>query len=1026
MSSFLLVFAFGFSVQAQSISGTVSDENGVPLPGATVLVEGTQNGVSTDFDGNYSIDASSGDTLVFSFVGYSSQSVVVGSSATVNVSLQPDNALSEVVVTALGVKRNVKAVGYSITQVGGEELSDNKTTNAINALQGKVAGVMVTGSAMGAKGSSRVVIRGTSSLTGNNQPLYVVDGITINNSNLGSAGVWGGADYGDGISSINPDEIESVSVLKGGAAAALYGSRASNGVIIINTKSGAGTEGIGVEFNSSTQFDMLNLSLRDTQTTYGQGRDASKVADAIDTYQAWGPKIDGSLVAQWDGVSRPYTNKGSNLDKFYQTGETYTNTIAISASDEKGSTRFSVTNLDNLDIVPNSTLKRNSFGLNTSRRYGDKVSLDVNMKYILEDQEGNPQLSDSPGNGNFAVNLFAPTVDVNDMLGEGGLGRNADFTEFRISDNSYSQNPWFAAYNYINSSEKARFIGALNARYDITDYLYLRGRLGGDRYDLHKTNSTPWGTAYQPNGSINENKSTFSQYDADAFLGTDNLQIVDDLTVNAFVGIGSNVQEYNATSKSGSHFIVPFLINVGNTKNQGGGYSYWKKQINSLYGSAEFGYQDWAFLTLTARNDWFSTLSLKDKKAPNNDLYTSASVSLVLSDVMDLGDTVSFLKLRGGYSQVAGGADSPYALSLSYGIYGQGHLGASLGNISGGTIPNTEITPFEKNETEFGVDLRMFDNKLSIDATYYDNETLGDIVGVSASATSGYGSALANLGNISNKGVELLIKGEIMRTEDFAWNASINYTNNTREVVATNDTGGNISMDEPRSRNLRVTHIVGEKYGALYGSSYVRNDAGQIVHQMVNGIPIPKIGARKILGFGVAPTALGLGSSFRYKDFNASILIEGKSGGQIYSGTNAFLIRNGHHKKTIPAGGREAGFVPNGVMEDGSTITTSIPQAQQEDYYRRTYSIAEEAIQDSDYMRLRQLSIGYTVPSSMLEGSFISKATISLIGRNLFFLSNSTDNIDPESAYNNGNSAGLEWFGLPVPRTVGLNVNLKF
>jgi TonB-linked SusC/RagA family outer membrane protein len=1020
------VFAFGFSVQAQSISGTVTDDNGVPLPGATVLVEGTSNGVSTDFDGNYSINASSGDTLVFSFVGYSNQSVVVGSSATVNVSLQPDNALSEVVVTALGVKRNVKAVGYSITQVGGEELSDNKTTNAINALQGKVAGVMVTGSSMGAKGSSRVVIRGTSSLTGNNQPLYVVDGITINNSNLGSAGVWGGADYGDGISSINPDEIESVSVLKGGAAAALYGSRASNGVIIINTKTGAGTEGIGVEFNSSTQFDMLNLSLRDTQEIYGQGRDASKVSDAIDTYQAWGPKMDGSLVAQWDGVSRPYTNKGSNLDKFYQTGETYTNTIAVSSSNENGSTRFSVTNLDNLDIVPNSTLNRNSFGLNSSRKYGDKFNVDVNMKYILEDQEGNPQLSDSPGNGNFAVNLFAPTVSVDDMMGEGGLGRNADLTEFRISDNSYSQNPYFAAYNYINSSEKARFIGALNARYDVTDYLYLRGRLGGDRYDLHKTGSTPWGTAYQPRGSINENKSTFKQYDADAFLGTDNLQIVDDLTVNAFVGIGTNVQEYDAVSKSGSDFIVPFLIDVGNTKNQGGGYSYWKKKINSAYGSAEFGFQDWAFLTVTARNDWFSTLSLKDKESPNNDLYTSASVSLVLSDVMDLGDTVSFLKLRGGYSQVAGGADSPYALSLSYGIYGQGHLGASLGNISGGTIPNSEITPFEKNETEFGVDLRMFDNKLSIDATYYDNETLGDIVGVSASATSGFGSALANLGNISNSGIELLIKGEIMRTDDFAWNASINYTNNTSEVVATNDTGGNISMDEPRSRNLRVTHIVGEKYGALYGSSYVRNDAGAIVHQMVNGIPIPKIGPRKILGFGVAPTSLGLGSSFRYKDFNASILIEGKTGGQIYSGTNAFLIRNGHHKKTVPAGGREAGFTPNGVMEDGSAITTSIPQAQQEDYYRRTYSIAEEAIQDSDYMRVRQLSIGYNVPSSMLEGTFVDKATVSLIGRNLFFLSNSTDNIDPESAYNNGNSAGLEWFGLPVPRTIGLNVNLKF
>ena len=1022
------MFAFGFSVQAQSISGTVTDDNGVPLPGATVLVEGTQNGVSTDFDGNYSINASSGDTLVFSFVGYSNQSVVVGSSATVNVSLQPDNALSEVVVTALGVKRNVKAVGYSITQVGGEELSDNKTTNAINALQGKVAGVMVTGGSMGAKGSSRVVIRGTSSLTGNNQPLYVVDGITINNSNLGSAGVWGGADYGDGISSINPDEIESVSVLKGGAAAALYGSRASNGVIIINTKTGAGTKGIGVEFNSSTQFDMLNLGLRDTQEIYGQGRDASKVADAIDTYQAWGPKMDGSLVAQWDGVARPYTNKGSNLDKFYQTGETYTNTIAVSSSDENGSTRFSVTNLDNLDIIPNSTLKRNSFGLNTSRKYGDKFKVDVNMKYILEDQEGNPQLSDSPGNGNFAVNLFAPSVSVDDMMGEGGLGRNADLTEFRISDNTYSQNPYFAAYNYINSSSKSRFIGAINARYDLTDYLYVRGRLGGDSYNLHKTNSTPWGTAYQPLGSISEGKSTFSQYDIDGFLGTDNLQLADDLTLNAFVGIGTNVQEYDAVSKSGSNFIVPFLINVQNTENQGGGYSYNKKQISSAYGSAEFGFQDWAFLTVTARNDWFSTLSLKDKVAPNNDLYTSASVSLVLSDVMDLGDTVSFLKLRGGYSQVAGGADSPYALSLSYGIFGQGHLGASLGNISGGTIPNSEITPFEKNESEIGVDLRLFDNKLSIDATYYDNETLGDIVGVSASSTSGYGAALANLGNISNKGIELLIKGEIMRTDDFAWNASINYSKNTSEVVSTNDAGGNIAIGNPRDleTGINVTHIVGEQWGALYGNSYERDSQGRIVHIMQGGTPVPKIGGKKILGFGVAPESIGIGSTFRYKDFNASILVEGKMGGSYYSGTNNWYKVYGLHKDTVPAGGREAGFTPDGVMEDGTVITTSIPHSKIEDYWSQTLSIGEENIYSSDYMRLRQLSIGYNVPSSMLEGSFISDANVSLIGRNLFLLSNSSENIDPESSYSAGNAVGLERAGMPVPRTIGLNINLKF
>ena len=1029
LSSFLLVFAFGFSVQAQSISGTVTDENGVPLPGATVLVEGTQNGVSTDFDGNYSINASSGDTLVFSFVGYSNQSVVVGSSATVNVSLQPDNALSEVVVTALGVKRNVKAVGYSITQVDGEELSDNKTTNAINALQGKVAGVVVNGSAMGAKGSSRVIIRGASSLNGNNQPLYVIDGITINNDNLGAAGMWGGTDYGDGVSSINPDDIESVSVLKGGAAAALYGSRASNGVIIINTKTGAGTKGIGVEYNTTMQFDVLNNSLVDVQTIYGQGRDGvHTVGFANRTFDSWGGKLDGSMKEQFDGVSRPYTYTGDNQDKFYRVGETYTNTIAVSTANENSNTRFSATNLNNQDVTPNSSLKRNSFSVNNSNKFGDKISVDVNMKYVLEDQVGNPNMADGPSNSNWPARYFANSIDILNAVGEGGNGTNLDGLEFGTSENIYLTNPYYSAYEFDRLSNKERFIGAINARYDVTDYLYLRGRIGGDRYTLRKTNHTPFGTRFQPMGSIQEESRNFKQYDADAFIGTDNLQIVDDLSLTAFVGVGTNYQNMEMVSVSGGDFIVPFLVNVKNTKNQSTGYNFWEKQIESVYGSAEFGFQDWAFLTVTARNDWFSTLSLKDKEAPNNDLYTSASLSLVLSDVMDLGDTVSFLKLRGGYSQVAGGADSPYALSLSYGIYGQGHLGASLGTISGGTIPNSEITPFEKNETEFGVDLRLFDNKLSIDATYYDNETLGDIVGVSASQTSGYGAALANLGNISNKGIELLIKGEIMRTDDFAWNASINYSKNTSEVVATNDSGGNIAIGNPRDleTGINVTHIVGEQWGALYGNSYERDSQGRIVHIMQGGTPVPKIGGKKILGFGVAPESIGLGSTFRYKDFNASFLVEGKMGGSFYSGTNNWYKVYGLHKDTVPAGGREAGFTPDGVMEDGTVITTSIPHSKIEDYWAQTLNIGEENIYSSDYMRLRQLSIGYNVPSSMLEGSFITNATVSLIGRNLLLLSNSSDNIDPESSYSAGNAVGLERAGMPVPRTIGLNINLKF
>ena len=1029
-TSLLLFFALTLSAYAQQISGTVSDENGVPLPGATVLVQGTSNGVSTDFDGNYSISASQGDTLVFSFVGYASQSVVVGSSATVNVSLEPDNTLEEVVVTALGVQRNTKALGYSVTNVDGDEISANPTTNAINALAGKVAGVNITGGAMGAKGSSRVVIRGSSSLTGNNQPLYVVDGITINNNNLGAAGMWGGTDFGDGISSINPDDVASVTVLKGGAAAALYGSRASNGVIIITTKTGLGSEGMGIEINSTAQFDTLNTSLWDTQTTYGAGSLGvvpSNSASAMDNmWSAWGARMEGQLVPGFDGISRPYVYS-DNKDKFYETGTTFSNTVSFSTGDADGNTRFSFTNLDNDDISPNSTLDRNSLGINTTQKIGKNIRVDANLKYILEDQAGNPRLSDGPGNANWIVNNYAPSMDVNWAKGPNGDGRNDDLTEFQATPSIYIQNPWFAQNYYVNDAEKERFIGSVNVRWDLSDAIYVRGRVGADRYDLHRTTSEPYGTGYKPLGGINHYKLAFKQFDSDFFIGTDNLAITNDVSLTAFVGVGSNVVESESLAINGNDFIVPGLVSINNVGSKSTGYGYNKKQINSAYGSAELGFQEYAYLTLTARNDWFSTLSLADKDAPNNDLYTSATLSLVLSDALDFGDAISFFKLRAGVSQVAGGADNPYRLSLSYGIFGQGHLGASLGQINGGQIPNSEITPFEKNETEFGFDIRMLDNRLSLDATYYSNETVGDIVGVSASATSGFGSALANLGEISNKGVELLLKFKPVVTDDFAMEVSFNYTNNDSEVVATNDTNGNISLDEPRDRNLRVTHIVGEKYGALYGTYFERDSQGRIVHETSQGYPRPIVNSgRKILGFGVPPQQLGIGASFRYKDFNAGFLIEGKSGGQIYSGTNNRLIGYGLHQMTVPAGGREAGLVPDGVLEDGSVITQSIGQAQQGAYWGRYNDAAEAGVRDSDYMRLRSLSIGYTFPSDMLEGTFLQSASVSLIGRNLFFITNDVENVDPESAYNSNNSQGLEFSGMPVPRTVGLNVNLKF
>ncbi len=1020
-----LLFLQSVVAQESAVTGIVTDNNGAPLPGVNVVEKGTSNGTSTDFDGNYTINVPSGATLVFSSLGFSTKEMAVSGSS-LNISLEEDaSQLDEVVVTALGIRKETKALGYSLTEVGGEEIATVKTPNAINSLQGKIAGVNISQNSTGAAGSSRVIIRGSSSLSGENQPLYVVDGIPISNGNNGSASLWGGSDGGDGISSINPDDIESISVLKGGAASALYGSRAAGGVIIITTKTGQGQEGFGVELSSQVTFDQVNTDLQDYQTEYGQGLLGAKPANAAGAQEAgfnsWGPRFDGSSVPQWDGVSRPYSYSGNNIDRFYRTGTTFINTVALTSASEKLSYRMSVSDLTNEDILPNAGFNRKSFSLNTTAVLGDKLTSTVNAKYIIEKVQNRPRLSDSPGNANFSVGLLPGNLNVNDLQ----PATDEDGQERQFTNNVFVTNPYFSAFNFRNQDRRNRIIASTTLRYQFNDWLSLTGRMGIDNDVIRRTGVTPFGTGFQPLGSIEEQERRTNQVDADIILAAER-DITDKFAISALVGANSNHLRSENLFLGGGDFIVPGLEDIGNTVTQNRRREFSERKIGSIYGSLELSYDRWAYITVTGRNDWFSTLSFPGKTTPNDDFYPSINASLVLSDAFEMPGFIDFLKLRGGYSEVAGGAQDPYTLGLTYQIFGNPLNGQPTGNISNGSVPNGNLVAFSKSESEIGLDLRMFGNRLSLDMAYYNNETTNDIVNVATSGFSGYNGASANLGKVSNKGVEFLISGTPIKTANFNWNVSLNGAYNEGLVVATDDVDSDVNLDEPRTRNVRITHRVGERYGTIVGVSYERDANGVIIYDIdADGVPRAVEGERKILGEGVAPWTMGFTNSFSYKNFNLNFLIDGKFGGQIFSGTNTLLYGNGLHKNTLE--GRENGLSVSGIDNaTGQPFTTTVAPENLQTFWGEINDIAEEFVEDSDYIKFRQISLGYSLPSKALDNVFLNSVNVSFIASNLFYISRSIDNIDPESAYNVGNSQGLEYFGVPSTRNYGMSINLKF
>ncbi|MCW9706138.1 SusC/RagA family TonB-linked outer membrane protein [Fodinibius salsisoli] len=1041
----LVAMAVFFSIPdvavAQEVTVTgqiVSAGDGEPLAGATVLVQGTQRGTSTDEEGNYELTVPEDAILVFSFTGFNSQQISVQGRTTINVKLESRiEELDDVVVTAFGIEKSRKALGYSVTEVSGDEFTEAREVNFGDALQGKVAGVSVSNIGSGVGGSSRVVIRGNASLSGNNEPLYVIDGVPIDNSQLGSAGMWGGSDWGDGLTSINPDDIESINVLKGGTAAALYGSRASNGVVLITTKSGTSGEGqgIGIEFNSNTTAERY-VDTYDFQNQYGHGTNGVKPETVEQAREyggtAWGGQLDGSDVYQFDGELRPYVAHEDNYNEFYRTGYTTTNTISLTGGISNQTFRVSFSDLRNESIVPNSGMNRQTVSLATDGQWADRLTVNGRVQYSREDVQNRARLSDAPGNANYTLSILPPSINVLDLKGPTDkLGAETDGTELQYNNNNFSQNPWWATHQFENSNVRDRIMGSGKLRYDLMDWLYVQGRLGLDWYTSRRTNLEPFGTGYIALGAMNEIEQRVRETNYEYVVGFD--QDFGDFGVNGFFGGSKMERSFETLNARGADFNIPFLHTISNAANTSFSQGISKSGINSLFGSAEVSYKDILFLTGTARNDWFSTLPVES----NSILYPSIGASFVFSDAFEMPDFVTFGKLRASWAEVGGGTD-PYQLALNYSIVGQGHQGAALGRITQSSVPNNQLVPLALKEYEVGFDLRLFDNKVGIDYAYYHKKTEDDIIQASISQTSGYGSATVNVGEVINQGHEVMVRFAPISMMDFDWDMSVNFAYNDNEVKQLFEDSKVLTVQEARTSALAQHRIPFEDadgeffkggYSMIVGTAHQRINGQKVYDE--NGLPVVD-NKRRVLGSGVHPYSGGVKNDFYWKNFNLGFLVDFKFGGDLFTGTNATTYGNGMHKETL--NGREEGLTISGVDTDGNPQTWEIAASDPngeglttvQDYYGQLSGIAEYFVQDASFIKLRELSLGYQFPQRLIETMPISGASLSLVARNLWLIYSQTDNVDPESTYNTSNGQGLEWFGVPQTKSFGMNLNIKF
>jgi TonB-linked SusC/RagA family outer membrane protein len=1045
-----LLITYSANAQDVKISGVVTEKSsGQAIPGVSISIKGTTKGTQTSSDGRFSISAKPNDIISIVSIGYNTQEVKVTTATTLTISLEEaQNALSEVVVTALNIPKEKKSLGYAVQELKSKDVSEAKESNLVNAIAGKIAGVQITNS-QGDMGSSRIIIRGETSISGNNQPLFVIDGVPVDNTqNLGTAG---SRDFSNTISDINSEDIESMSVLKGPNAAALYGSRAAAGVVLITTKKGKGTKGLGISINSNTSFSSL-LILPDYQNSYGQGSNGQfsyvdgkggGINDGVD--ESWGPRLNGQLIPQFNsnGVAVPFVAHPNNVKDFFNTGRTLNNGIAFSGSGEKFDFRLSYNNLDQTGVVPNSSQSKNSFLFSSSYKVTPKVTLNTYANYV------NSSADNLPGSGGkratstmLQFTWFGRQVDTEQLKTyKDAAGNNINW------NNSYYSNPYFIAYENTVGQVRNRLIGNVELNYKIIEGLSANFRTGNDYYTDRRKIKVSYGTNGTPFGSYEEDAYTFNENNTEARLDYTR-KLNSDFNLDILLGGNMRTTTFENNDQLASKLAVNGLYTLSNSRDPLiSSNIYTKQKVYSTFSSAQLGFRNYAYLNLTARNDWSSTLPAANRSY----FYPSVNASLILTEAFDIkSDVLNFAKLRGGWSKVGKDA-TPYQLTNSYGFIAP--FDGNPQQYANAVDLNADLKPETTKSTEAGIELGLFKNRVRFDLSVYNTNSIDQILNLDVSTSTGYSQKLVNGGTINNKGIEVQLGFTPIKTKNFTWDINTNFSSNKSRVKSLY---GNIqSYVLGTDRTVQVLASVGQPYGSLFGTAFVRNAAGDII---VKADGTPTISSSKqILGKYTPDWQGGITNNFTYKNINLSVLVDAHVGGKIYSNTNRTGTYTGVLASTLPGRGTENGGISyyypgnittnkavqitagsaapggatvyddgmifKGTLADGTANNTILPAQQ---YYKGFTNADEAFVYNATYVKLREIKLGYNLPATWIKSIGLQSATFSVVGRNLLIIHKEVPNIDPETAFNTGNGQGLEDLTLPGVRNIGFNLNLKF